>query len=851
MGLQLGPLSLQFGLGGGGDIAAGFGPSESTLMARQFPFLSPITISILDAALGAGIDLSDPDGFFDSPEAFQSVLSDVIDLLILDAPDDGVITDQFARLNNAASRVIADLAGTVDDAMTDITAGGTGQGQDASGGGGGGGSTAPAGQITDDIQQAIDTAVDGVLDQTVAVPDDINGSLSDAVDNSIGAQLDKAASAGFDLERVFTTPLDNGIRTLTEIADAIVGGIMGAAEAGQDVIGDISGVLDSVAGSVFGGFGLPDVEVGNILDTVLGDIAGGAFDLPQGISDAIGGVLDGVLGNAGTVIEQVFDDINQVSGNIFGGVDVNVIDIEMRTDSVAEAVRAGAGSIGDILAENRQILIDRFPELSATSWVDAIGKEAAKDAGKISDAMREIGALQGDSPQSCQLALQALENLQFDNPIAQFLLDTLKGFFTVQSLMLRILDAQSQRCLYEWAPDNPYQVLAPGDAVTAYHRQEITRDAAVYALRQQGYSEQLANTLVDIGHTLPDLQLVMGMYLRGILDDDDTTRALFAMGFEPEWIVRLKESAFFIPPVADLVTMSVREVFNPQAVQSLTLDAEFPERFAEEAAKQGVSREWAERYWAAHWTLPSAQQGFEMLHRGVIDESQLAELLKALDLAPVWRDRVQAISYAPFTRVDIRRMHALGILSRDDVVRAHKEIGYDDEKAELLTQFVEQLNSGDDAADETTLRDLTRSQIVGFYEDGVFDESTARLLLQNAGLSATVAALFLAQSDLERERRDRREQQAVIIDSFKAGNLTFDEANDRLAALGLESTELQRARLRLEREAERATQSPSRAELDKFLAAGIITGDEYVEQLRRAGWSNLWAQRFLRLNSGG
>ena len=47
-----------------------------------------------------------------------------------------------------------------------------------------------------------------------------------------------------------------------------------------------------------------------------------------------------------------------------------------------------------------------------------------------------------------------------------------------------------------------------------------------------------------------------------------------------------------IPSISDLITFVVREVITP-------------DEFYDWAAKQGLSREWAENYWEAHWRLPS------------------------------------------------------------------------------------------------------------------------------------------------------------------------------------------------------------------------------------------------------
>jgi len=139
--------------------------------------------------------------------------------------------------------------------------------------------------------------------------------------------------------------------------------------------------------------------------------------------------------------------------------------------------------------------------------------------------------------------------------------------------------------------------------------------------------------------------------------------------------------------VQDLITMSVREVFSPDIAQKFGQFEDFPADFATYAKQQGVSDEWAKRYWAAHWVLPSITMAFDMLHRGVIDQATINQLLRAQDIMPFWRDKITAISYNPYTRVDVRRMHKAGVLSEDEVLTAYKDLGYDDVKALKMTDF--------------------------------------------------------------------------------------------------------------------------------------------------------------------
>ncbi|MBA7524177.1 hypothetical protein ES705_16314 [subsurface metagenome] len=166
------------------------------------------------------------------------------------------------------------------------------------------------------------------------------------------------------------------------------------------------------------------------------------------------------------------------------------------------------------------------------------------------------------------------------------------------------------------------------------------------------------------------------------------------IGIHPNYNSLYKELAYQIPPVADIITMAVREAFTPDIAARFGQYQDLPSQFVEWVGKKGLSKEWAERYWAAHWSLPSPQQGFEMLHRGVIGEGDLNMLMRALDIMPFWRDKLIQIAYRPLTRVDVRRMFALGVLDVSGVRKAYTDLGYNDYNADLMTNFTIKYTEG-------------------------------------------------------------------------------------------------------------------------------------------------------------
>jgi hypothetical protein len=315
----------------------------------------------------------------------------------------------------------------------------------------------------------------------------------------------------------------------------------------------------------------------------------------------------------------------------------------------------------------------------------------------------------------------------------------------------------------------------------------------------------------------------------------------------PRDIDALIQASLLIPPVPDLISMAVREAFSPEIAERFGQFEDFPPDFARAAAQQGISDDWARRYWAAHWALPSIQMGFEMVHRGVIGTEDLNLLLRAQDIMPFWRDKLTEISFSPLTRVDIRRMHKVGVLSEADVNRAYRDIGYNDLNAERLTEFTLRLNAPKAAEDVDELAKLTRASVLGFFEDGIIDADQARKLLLDLGVSEQATELFISAKQADLERADRKEQIDLIVAQQRAGAIRFDEAQDRLAGLGLATREQEKAVTRLLREKAQKTLLPPRGSLDKMFKAQVIDREIYLDTLQTRGYSLQWSERFLQM----
>jgi hypothetical protein len=259
-------------------------------------------------------------------------------------------------------------------------------------------------------------------------------------------------------------------------------------------------------------------------------------------------------------------------------------------------------------------------------------------------------------------------------------------FLTALPLFLRAINIPGGR-LSEYAQNNaaPNAIPDIGTLVNMYN-QGMLSDADYENLgKSQGFSPEWTHMFSEsLKQYLTGYEYVTA-YRRGVIDEQTLNERLQTLrvdAFERSILMKITE---YFPTPADLVTFAVREVYSPDIVERFGQKQDLPDKFIEEAAKAGLNAEQATNYWAAHWDLPSISQGFEMFHRGVIEEKDLDTLLRALDVMPFWRESLKKIAYNPLTRVDVRRMYSVGVIDREGVKRSYLDIGYDEEKAELMT----------------------------------------------------------------------------------------------------------------------------------------------------------------------
>ena len=331
-----------------------------------------------------------------------------------------------------------------------------------------------------------------------------------------------------------------------------------------------------------------------------------------------------------------------------------------------------------------------------------------------------------------------------------------------------------------------------------YIRRFIDQKEMLRLMSRVGYSQEQADSIVKSRTVQLPEQFVRVGFLRGFLDKNEHDNLLARLGYLSKDFELMRKSYFYIPPVTDLIRFAVREAYDDSLAEDLQLDSGYDtikERFENDLKQNGLEPAYGRLYWRSHWDLPSPTQGYEMLQRGIINLDELRQLLKVSDYSPQWIDKLIKIAYTPYTRVDIRRMHKLGVLSYDEVVEAYKQIGYEESKAITLADFTVKLNE-EVNIDKT--RDLSQGNILRAYKVDLLERNTASTMLQQLGYDNREATLLLDMQDLGvtvESREDvtsdnKRRIKLSVSKAFIEGTLSEESARFYFKGVGYQDNDI-------------------------------------------------------------
>lgn len=419
-----------------------------------------------------------------------------------------------------------------------------------------------------------------------------------------------------------------------------------------------------------------------------------------------------------------------------------------------------------------------------------------------------------------------------------------------------------------------------------------------------GYRDEDLDKLRQASFALLSPEIIRFLWLNKQIPENMHDLFLRKLGFDYGVIELIKKTYMFTPPVQDLIVMAVREAFTPEVANLFGQYEGYPTVITEYMARHGVSEEWSKAYWASHWRLPSPEQGFEMFHRGIIDEQTLKLLLRALDVMPFWRDKLINLNYSVLRLVDIRRFYELGVINDEQMYTEYLARGYNPERAEWASTWTKLQASQGTEQEQAERRLLTQSVIIKSLNSGRITSEQAILMLQELRYTRSDAELIISvyqtQEELEREDSviddnkkrliklatdgysnrliNRNEAQDILVSAGYSeiqGNLELDwhdyeietqikahivswykelyvtwkidieQFKIALSEYGFEQSEVNRLLAEFDVLRETRTRTPTFEMIRRWFRAGIINEEQYVNELKGQGYDDKYIAYFM------
>ncbi len=368
-------------------------------------------------------------------------------------------------------------------------------------------------------------------------------------------------------------------------------------------------------------------------------------------------------------------------------------------------------------------------------------------------------------------------------------------------------------------------LLTQGNLLQGKTNAEIIRDISIAEI-----NPKYAQNYLDAVLTKPSSQDIIAYELRQDPNLSNLGSELKRIGIHEKYLGLYRELAYQIPPIADIITMAVREAFTPAIAEKFGQYEDFPRELEVWAGKKGLSAAWAKRYWAAHWSLPSPQQGFEMLHRGIINDGELDMLLRALDVMPFWRERLKGMAFRRLTRIDIRRMYNVGVLDETEVYEAYLELGYNERDARRMSDFtIKQVLS--------TQSKFTTADIVTAYSKYMINRNEASSLLKDVGVRTENISFILTSAELERDWKLTEAKISAIRNLYKREVYTPDTTRSELLRLDMpaERVDVLMAQWYID-EKDKPPRYWTTAQTLAFVKAQLITPERGITELANIGY---------------
>lgn len=248
----------------------------------------------------------------------------------------------------------------------------------------------------------------------------------------------------------------------------------------------------------------------------------------------------------------------------------------------------------------------------------------------------------------------------------------------------------------------PHKIPSTADAQAAYLANAINDELLDAWTAANDDCTVPARTVLEARRSKLQVGDIVSLYRRGFLSQGDFEERIRELGYinteDPIDIYNLSQQ---IPPVSELIRMMVRDVADQNLVNQFGMDTDFTNKWTGQLQEwgyaQGITDEYAQYEWRAHWSIPSPTQLYEMYHRFrnlqpgdplYTDEQTVRTALEQQDILPYWIDRLLGVSLRLKPRSDLIQMTHFGVLNDQQLNDSFSQLGYSDADRDLYVTYL-------------------------------------------------------------------------------------------------------------------------------------------------------------------
>uniref|UniRef100_A0A6M3X550 Uncharacterized protein n=1 Tax=viral metagenome TaxID=1070528 RepID=A0A6M3X550_9ZZZZ len=221
----------------------------------------------------------------------------------------------------------------------------------------------------------------------------------------------------------------------------------------------------------------------------------------------------------------------------------------------------------------------------------------------------------------------------------------------------------------------PNMIPAASNLIEMVVKEVIPLDRFKAEMLKLGFKESWSQAIWDAHFIPPDYTQIREALYRGVVTAEQYQALKRLVDLDPRFDTIWDGLLEQVPPLSELVNQRVKEVLDQGT-------------FTRYVGYYGLSPEWAERIWAAHFIPPTLGDLLTAWRRGVIDTARLDELMVIVDLDPRFKDVFDTRRYVDPSVTQARFMFETGAI---DETRVHEIVlrnGYNEQDAADITHWI-------------------------------------------------------------------------------------------------------------------------------------------------------------------